>query len=626
MSNNLSTPTANSVSGAKNSTQSQVMNNGAIKNGQSAHAKNSSESVRLDEFSSTAIAGNDILSSCLYVCGIAIIFAGVYAPFVFFAIVIVLFFYKHVYTEVVEALPLNGGAYNCLLNATSKTWAAIAGVMTILSYVATSVISAKTAAEYLHTVFLQVPVMEVTTGIIAFFAVLTILGVKDSARVAKGIFVFHVFSMLLFISFGVIAMVNHGWGNIPINFQGTLTLFSLEGMVKMLFFAFAASMLGISGFESSANFVEEQQPGVFRKTLRNMLLGVWVFNPLIAMVVLYSLDLSTIGAAKDFVLATSAQVLGGQGLQYLVVLDAFLVLSGAVLASFVGASGLLYRMTLDHCLPSSVLLPKLRQRNQNANRIIIAFALLCISILYLTKGVLLSLAGVYTISFLGVMTFFAIGNLVLRKTRTDLKRTYQGSIMYVFLAAGATLLGILGNIMIDPMNLLYFSIYFFPALILVQSMIYRDYILEALLRSSKGLPWLYHLIEPWFNHVIRPKILLFAHHPHKLFQSLLYIQRNETSRNITVVFCKEETENTRELLNKFKQYIATFKEAQVFKNLDIELQIEESQPFGPEVVKAYANRFRMHRNNIFIGSIHDIHEFSFEDLGGVRIIQWGFDH
>lgn len=53
-------------------------------------AEKKSAHIELDEFSSTAIAGNDILSSCLYVCGIAILFAGVYAPFVFLAIGLVL--------------------------------------------------------------------------------------------------------------------------------------------------------------------------------------------------------------------------------------------------------------------------------------------------------------------------------------------------------------------------------------------------------------------------------------------------------------------------------------------------------------------------------------------------------
>jgi hypothetical protein len=40
------------------------------------------EHPKLGAFFSTAISGNDILSSALYVSGIAIIFAGVYAPLV----------------------------------------------------------------------------------------------------------------------------------------------------------------------------------------------------------------------------------------------------------------------------------------------------------------------------------------------------------------------------------------------------------------------------------------------------------------------------------------------------------------------------------------------------------------
>lgn len=580
-----------------------------------------SSHVKLSELASTAIAGNDILSSCLYVSGIAIIFAGAYAPFVFFAIVAVLFFYKHVYTEVVEALPLNGGAYNCLLNATSKSPAAIAGVMTVLSYVATSVISAKTASEYLHTVLVGVPVLPLTAGIIIFFAGLTISGVKDSAKVAQVIFGIHLLTMFLFISFGITTIVNQGWGLIPENFAATALMFKEQGAVKLLFFAFAASLLGVSGFESSANFVEEQRPGVFRNTLRNMLMGVWFFNPLITFVILASLNLTTIAGAKDFVLAEAANVLGGQGLQYLVVIDAFLVLSGAVLASFVGATGLLYRMTLDHCLPSSILLPKLKSRNKNSNRIVITFGILCLSILVMTGGKLLSLAGVYTISFLGVMTFFAIGNLILRETRPDLKRTYQGPLIYVILAGLATLAGIVGNILIDPKNLIYFAIYFIPAVILVQGMIYRDYILEIFLKYTKNWPWLFNLIADLFHHVTGPRIILFARHPQKLYESLEYIRRNEASRHITVVFCQPDVEVVKKWTETFLNYVSFFKQARVFKNLDIDLNIEPDLPFGPLAVKTYAIRYHVPRNNVFIGTLHDSHAFSFEDLGGVRIIQ-----
>ncbi len=585
---------------------------------------------KLGTFASTAIAGNDILSSALYVSGIAILFAGVYAPLVFLAVVGVLWLYKSVYIEVVEALPLNGGAYNCLLNATSKPVASVAGVMTILSYVATSVISAKTAAEYLTTLF-SIPVLFVTAAVIVAFAVLVITGVKDSAKVAMGIFSFHIVTLSLFVIFGIFAVINHGWGHIPENMVATTSKFTqaseggvmAEGMIKMLFLAFAASLLGVSGFESSANFVEEQEKGVFRKTLKMMLLGVLIFNPLIAFVVLHSLPIHEIVAAKDFILSDVAKILGGQAFQYMMVLDAFLVLSGAVLTSFVGASGLIYRMALDHCLPSSVLVPRLSHRNVQLNRIIIAFTLLCLSILLMTQGNLLSLAGVYTISFLGVMTMFAVGNIILRLSRPDLKRTYRAPLAVVLAAASCTILGIIGNILIDSKNIFFFSVYFLPALAMVLVMIYRDYVLVWLVTLSKRIPFIYKRALPLLEHVTRPKIIVFAHMPEKLFASLEYIRRNETSLNIVVVHCRQgvQSEDRQKILNKFNEYLKFFKEAKIFPQFNLELAIEEELPFGPEVVRKYASRFRLSFNSIFVGSIHESHPFDFEDLGGVRIIQ-----
>jgi hypothetical protein len=112
---------------------------------------------------------------------------------------------------------------------------------------------------------------------------------------------------------GVAQFASHGLGFLPQNYLDTISLFANSshltlmgnfglgiGASKMLFFAFAASLLGVSGFESSANFVEEQQKGVFRKTLRNMLIGVLVFNPLIALVILQSMPLAQIALSKDF--------------------------------------------------------------------------------------------------------------------------------------------------------------------------------------------------------------------------------------------------------------------------------------------------------------------------------------
>jgi amino acid transporter len=64
-------------------------------------------------------------------------------------VTIMLFFYRKVYCEVVSAIPVNGGTYNLMLNTTNKKIAAFVACLSILSYLATAIISAFDAVIYL---------------------------------------------------------------------------------------------------------------------------------------------------------------------------------------------------------------------------------------------------------------------------------------------------------------------------------------------------------------------------------------------------------------------------------------------------------------------------------------------
>ncbi len=571
--------------------------------------------AKLNQYLATAICGNDILSSTLYVSGIAAIFAGVYAPIVLLMIVLVLFLYKAVYTEVVEALPINGGAYNCLLNGTSKIFASVAGVMTILSYIATAVISAKVGIEYLHTI-LPIPVIPVTIGLLFAFAVLVVSGIQDSAKVALGIFVTHIITLIVVVIAGLIYFLK-GNSLFMENFRNTGGIIATHGNLTFtLFLAFSASLLGVSGFESSANFVEEQEKGVFRKTLRNMLIGVAIFNPLISLVTLNSLPLSAIGAAKDFLLADTAKVIGGSPLLYLVVIDACMVLAGAVLTSFVGVSGLAYRMSSDACLPEFLG----KKNNKGSYPIIIfGFFVLCSSILLMTGGELLSLAGVYTISFLGVMTSFAFGNLILRETRTELKRTYRAPLLFVAFAFISTFIGIVGNILIDQNNVKFFAIYFIPSLIVVGVIIYQDYILKSLLRLTKNIPVVHNFLMQKFSDLVEGRFIVFVHHTNRLHSILDYINRNETGWNITLIHCKSEEKGKDTGIEEFQHLIPDLQKAGVFPHFNINVEYVDEE-FTPKLVDKISKSHKVHKNRMFIGSIHHFHEFDYSELGGVRII------
>ncbi len=568
---------------------------------------------RLGAWYATAICGNDITSSCLYVSAIAIVYAHMLAPLALLLAAGVLYLYRKIYTEVVEALPLDGGAYNCLLNCTRKFDASFAACLTLLSYLATAVISAKTAVEYLRDLAPALPSMEATALVLVIFAGLTILGISDSARVALAIFVLHLATLSLFI-ICILATTNlaaHWWANLAHLRQEVY-------WPKALFLGFSAAMLGVSGFESSANYVEQQRPGVFRLTLRNMWLAVTVFNPLIALLALGMLPVPEIIGAKDDLVSRMGVMVGGHPLHTLIVVDAFLVLSGAVLTSYVGVSGLVHRMTLDQCFPQFFLK---QTRRGSFPLIILGFMALCISILYLTGGELLSLAGVYTISFLGVMTLFGLGNILLKVNRPELKRTYQAGWGTVILGVIATSVGILGNLAINFVFLGYFAIYFVPAVLGGIAMYMRIPILKwvltlldrVLTRFSHWREGVEERIEEITN--IRAVVFVGLGTLERMLKAFNYLSRNEDCQNVLIFRLYTEDDPAVEL--NIHRNLGIIRE--LYPNLKIEYQARKGV-FNPRSVEALSRELDIPKNMMFMGSLTHGQTFSIQDLGGVRII------
>ncbi|MEE9531733.1 MAG: APC family permease [Syntrophobacteria bacterium] len=569
---------------------------------------------RLSQWLATGICGNDITSSCLYVSAIAAVYAGVLAPVVLLMVVGVLYLYKKIYIEVVEALPLNGGTYNALLNSTSKFAAALAACMTILSYIATAVISSKTAAEYLHTIFPSFGVMEGTILILGIFATLAIIGITESAVVALTIFIIHMSTLAVFCVLGFIKL--------PPDFHILKANLSTLPVGKDLLIAislgFSAALLGISGFESSSNFVEEQDVGVFRKTLRNMLIAVAIFNPLVSILSLNLLPLAEIVGHKDYLLSEMAHLMAGQTFKVIIVLDATLVLSGAVLTSYVGVTGLVHRMALDQVLPQFFLK---KSRRNTSHRIIIAFFLLCSSILLVTKGSLLSLAGVYTISFLGVMTLFGLSNILLKTRRKELKRTYRAGWITIIIAILATSSGIVGNAIIDHNNLLYFMQYFIPTVLVVVLMYMRIPIYRTILQllnnvMVKFLVWRTIVIDR-ITALTEQRVVLFARGGdlRRLHVAFNYIVNNESSRSVVIFHLYPNPGQSDE--EEIKHSLEALEE--IFPMLKVKFVAREGK-FGPEIIETVSKEFGVPANNIFIGAPEDKHAFSIRDLGGVRVI------
>jgi amino acid transporter len=571
----------------------------------------------MGQLPATAICGNDITSSCLYVSALAIIYAGRWAPVALLIVAGVLYLFRSIYAEVVGALPLNGGAYNALLNTTSKFKASIAACLTILSYMATAVISASEAMHYAHTIWHSLPVTGATIGLLAFFMLLTIIGITESARVAIIIFIFHLSTLTLLIVMGIAFVITHGLDTFSLNFATPVE----GGLAMALFFGFSASLLGISGFESSANYVEEQAEGVFPKTLRNMWVAVTVFNPGIALLALALVPIRHVSANQEALLAHLGNLSGGIWLANLISVDAALVLSGAVLTSFVGVNGLVRRMTLDRCLPQSLLKSN---RRGTTHRIIASFFILSVSVLLITRGELKALAAVYTISFLSVMVLFGLGNIFLKTKRAGLPRPVKAPLPAVLIAVSAVLTGLIGNAIMNPYYLVVFLEYFIPAVLVIAVMLGRIWLLQAglfLVRAVlkffiKGMTSTAQSIRTKIDEINSQQVVFFTRGDNvaNLNNAMLYVKQNEHTNRIKVVTVVQDKDK---VPKKLKNDLEFLNEA--YPTIEIEFVVITGT-FGPDLIQELSVKWNIPVNLMFIGSPRGHFIYGLRDLGGVRLI------
>ncbi|WP_166923096.1 APC family permease [Flavobacterium poyangense] len=572
---------------------------------------------KLNQLQATAICGNDISSSCLYVSALTILYAGQFAWISLLIVAVVLFLFRRIYGEVVGAIPLNGGAYNVLLNTSTKRLASLAATLTVLSYMATAVISASEGMHYLHGIFDNVNTISATIIVLVLFTGLAILGIGESAFVAVIIFITHLVTLSLLVLASLWFILNNGLETFHLNWQTPIA----HGNIKTaLFLGFSAAMLGISGFESSANFVEEQQSGIFPKTLRNMWAIVSFFNPVIALLLISIIPLAEVGSNKESLLTYLGQTTGGSWLAWLISIDAVLVLCGAVLTSFVGASGLLNRMTLDRILPNYFL----KQNKRGSHyRIVISFLILCLSVLFVTNGHLESLAGVYTFSFLAVMALFGIGNLLLKFKRRKLPRPERARGIVVVIAVSSIIAAFVGNMQLNINSFYTFLKYMVPSLLFIGIMLNRIFLIRVLI---EGLEYFYQplrkmvIISNRYLHKMSLKInsqefVFFTKGDDVaiLNRVLQYVEGNETTKKLKIVHITNGASGN-EALRKDLEVLD-----RAYDEIDIEY-LEIEGVFGPELIDELSQKWKIPKNFMFIGSPGNKFSYRVSDLGGVRLI------
>ena len=593
---------------------------------------------KLNQWMATAISGNDITSSTFYVTGLAVASGGVWAPVCMLLVAGTLRLFCSIYGEAITALPLNGGAYNVLLNTTSKKAAAVAACLSILSYMATAVVSASSALAYLQYIYNGTLVHLGTCLLIACVAALCLWGITESGRVALLVFTCHITTLAVLVVTIIVYLARHGATAFSHNIDIHAAYNPPPG--QALIFGFAAATLGVSGFETSANFVEEQADGVFVKTLRNMWACVAFFNPLLALLAVLLFTVEYIGADANInvTLALLAEVCGGDWLKYWVSVDAFVVLSGAVLTAFVGVTGLARRLAMDGCLPE-LLLRTNRWRGTN-HYIVLGFLVICVTLYLLLNGDVTSLANVYSVSFLCVMSLFAIGNMLLKYKRSQLSRQVRASWAVCLLGLVLVVIALAGVIVHDTSVLSVWLLYFVIVVSLFSIMFLRARLLRLAyhslhaisrsLRSVAGKLGAADWGECWFSDGPALNFLLRTYHGMASQSVAFFIESGSiASLNKAVLYCREN-EDTQHihlvhvhstgtaLPDQLQQNVAVLDEQ--YPRIKVDLVIVDDASFTPAVVGYISQQLDVPRNRMFMECPKSGFKEKADALGGVRII------
>ena len=311
----------------------------------------------------------------------------------------------------------------------------------------------------------------------------------------------------------------------------------------------------------------------------------------------------------------------GPALALVITVDAVLVLSGAVLTSYVGVTGLLRRMTLDRVMPQLLLK---RNKRGTTHRIIVGFFILAVSVLLITQGELEALAGVYTISFLAVMALFGIGNILLKVRRERLPRPTRATWPALLIAIVAVLLGLAGNIIRNPEYFRVFLYYFVPSVVVIMFMLGRIGILKALLyfvrRISETVAGFTNRtatsIRQRIDDINSQQVVFFTRGDSidNLNQAMLYVRENEHTSRIKVVTIVQDESEIPDRLATDLQFLD-----EAYPDIDIEFLVEKGE-FGPKIIQTLSKKWNIPANFMFIASPGDHFLYGLAELGGVRLI------
>lgn len=384
------------------------------------------------------IVGADIGTSIFYGTGILFPIVGYYAPLFVLTCCLMMWLFKKTYEEGLAMSPYNGGAYSMILRSVGRRGAVLAGALTFVSYLATAAVSALSGSFYLSSLFPDLSSSHIV--LLSFipiigFGLLNTKGIKEPAKLVTLVAGLH-FLLLIIIAIWGGGFLISNWDSISFKH---FTSPSISLSFSTFMYGFASAFLGITGFESAAQIVEELETPTLptvHKLYKTVIILVSLTAPAISFLCLILLSPLEIQDNLNYLLSGLALKLGGKTLLTIIVIDATLTLYAAVNTAFVGFIGLAKTMAKQGNLPAKLLwrMAHIYPTVKGYPLISLPFAIIALTMSALVAGEVEVLAKVYEIAFLGVMVSFCIGVILLRNRplKKDTPVQYLSNLLFVF--------------------------------------------------------------------------------------------------------------------------------------------------------------------------------------------------
>ncbi|KAF9556823.1 hypothetical protein CPC08DRAFT_641000 [Agrocybe pediades] len=580
----------------------------------------------LGQFTASALAGNAVLGSVFYALPAVVAVGGIYSPISLIIATLVLFLWRPIMEELASALPISGAPYTYILNVSTKTFALVGAALLLLDFSSTSIVSAATAATYLSG---EVPSLPFPTWVgailvLTIFTFVSLMGVRESARIALAVLSLHVLSMIVLVLTAAVHWGRVGNDQLKANWHnGRATSDnSAASIVRQIYYGICLGMLGLTGFECTPSYIARIKPGKFPQVLRNLHIPAIVLNTVMMLLLIALIPLETILSGAN-VLSVLAQASGGRWLRTWIVVDAIIVLCGGVLTGILAACELFEQLTMHRVIPKVFL--RVIPKTGSPYVSVLSFIAFC-GMLYATAGASLTvISEMFSLVWLTVMSLFPVSLLLLRFNRGRLPRSPRTRLSIIVFALIVAPVVFAGNIAYNPKTAGYFLAYFIGIVVFFSATqskvqllrwlywVYDQYPVLHDLRAS--MQWGEKLISYMRNLRRQPVcILVKTDEINSLFHMILYVRKNEETSYLKIIHFYEEERGG--IPSELEANSKILDEA--FPEITVDLILVEGQ-FNPVNVAALSHHLDIPQSLMFMTCpgpqfLHAIDEF------GTRII------